>query len=115
MTNSQGVFQSLPSGTVSRSGLDVVTSEAVVPSSSPAESILTRGFKKNRNVKGAKGERVENGAMKTWEWKGTVCNIGIRVGGCSTEVMIINVSAFGLFSLSGGGADKGFVIGFLRV
>jgi len=27
--------------------------------------------------------------MKTWEWKGAVCNVGIEVGGCSTEVLVI--------------------------
>ena len=91
-TSSQGVVESLPSGTIPPPSLDAPTSEAVVSSNSSGESILARGFRRNRSVKSTGGERFENGAMKTWEWKGTVRHSGIRVGGCSTEVMIINVS-----------------------
>lgn len=97
-TSSKGMFKSLPSGTIPQSNLDTPTPEAVVPSSSPGESILTRTFRRNRSIKGTRGERVENGAMKTWEWKGTVCNIGVTVGGCSTEVLVINVSVFYLLT-----------------
>jgi len=93
-TSSQGVVKPLPSGTIPRSNLDALTPEAAVSSNSSGESILTRGFRRNRNVKGTRGERVENGPMKTWEWKGTVRHSGVRVGGCSTEVMVINVSVF---------------------
>lgn len=85
------MLRSLPSGTIPRSNLEPLALEAVVPRF-PGESILARKFKKNRSVKGAMGERVENGAMKTWEWKGTMCNVGIEVGGCSTEVLVISVS-----------------------
>lgn len=43
---------------------------------------------------------MENVKVKTWEWKGTVCNKGIKVGGCTADVLVINVSAI-LFVLSG--------------
>lgn len=87
-TSSQGAFKSLPSrNTIPRPG-----SSGALSSSPSGESLLTRGFKRNRTVKGARGERVENGAMKTWEWNGTVTNVGVKVGGCSTDVLVINVS-----------------------
>jgi hypothetical protein len=93
MTSSQGVVKSLSSGTLSRPSLDIPTSGPPALSLKPSsESILTRGFKRNRTIKGTRGERNENGTVKTWEWKGTVCNNGIKVGGCSTGVLVLNVS-----------------------
>ena len=89
-TSSQGVLEPLSSGTIPQPSLDLLVPEAVVPPSSSGESILTRTFK--RSVRGTRGRRVENGAMKTWEWKGAVQTVGIEVGGCSTEVLVINVS-----------------------
>ena len=50
-------------------------------------------------MKGEGEDKVENGKVKTWEWKGTVCNNGTKVGGCATDVMVINVSVL-CFSLS---------------
>ena len=89
-TSSQGVVEPLPSGTFPPEDLDVTTSEAVASGSS-GESMLTRGF---RNWKSMRGERVSTTEMKTWEWKGTVRNNGVRIGGCSTEVMVISVMPF---------------------
>lgn len=43
-------------------------------------------------MKRVRDERVDSGKLKTWEWNGTVRNDGIKVGGCTTEVMVINVS-----------------------
>ena len=115
-TSSRGVLRSLPSGTIPRSNLDPLTPEAVVPPSPSDESILTRKFKRSRSVKSTRGERVENGAMKTWEWKGAVCNVGIEVGGCSTEVLVIKVSIFLSFSPARGGVThERLVIGLLCV
>ncbi|KAF9646944.1 hypothetical protein BDM02DRAFT_3262020 [Thelephora ganbajun] len=88
--SSQGVVKSLPSGTIPQPSLATLASEAGVSSNSSGESILTRGFKKNRNVKGTRGDRIENGETKTWEWQGTVCNGRVKAGGCTTEVMVIN-------------------------
>ena len=96
MTSSQGVVKPLSSGTLYRPSLDApepgpsALSLKLKPSS---ESILTRGFKRNRTIKGTREERIDNGKMKTWEWKGTVCNNGIKVGGCNTDVLVLNVSA----------------------
>ena len=42
-------------------------------------------------MKRVRDERVDSGKLKTWEWNGTVRNDGIKVGGCTTEVMVINV------------------------
>ena len=40
-----------------------------------------------------RGQRTEKKTTtRTWEWKGTVCNIGVRVGGCSSKVLVIDVS-----------------------
>jgi len=91
-TSSQGVIESLPSGTFPLQDLDVTMSEAVASGSS-GESMLTRGY---RNWKSTRGERVLTREMKTWEWRGTVRNNGVRIGGCSTEVMVISVNAFSL-------------------
>lgn len=88
-TSSQGVIEPLASGAFPPQDLDVTTSEAPVSSSSSGESMLTRGFRK-WNARGTRGERVETKEMKTWEWKGAVRNNGIRIGGCSTNVMVIN-------------------------
>ena len=102
-TSSQGELKSLPSGTIPRSSFDRLAPEAAVSPGCSDESTLTRKFKRNRSAKGTRGERVENGAIKTWEWKGVVQNVGIEVGGCSTEVLVINVSVFlSRFSLSRG-------------
>jgi len=91
MTSSQGVVQPLSSGTLSRSNLEATTSGTPVLAAKPStESILTRGFRRNRSVKCASGERAENGKVKMWEWGGTVCNKGIKVGGCTTGVLVIN-------------------------
>lgn len=95
MTSSQGVVKPLSSGTLSRPSLDVPPSGPPTLSLKPSsDSILTRGFKRNRTIKGTRGEKIENGKLKTWEWKGTVCNKGIKVGGCMTDVLVINVSPF---------------------
>ena len=92
-TSSQGVVRLLSSGSIPRPSLDDTTPGAAAAAlSSHSDSLLARGFKRGRTVKGTKGEIIENGKMKTWEWKGTVCNSGIQVGGCATEVMVINVS-----------------------
>ena len=80
-------------------------------------SVLSRGLRRNRSVKGTRGERVETGAMNTWEWKGMVSSVGVKVRGCLTDVLAVNVSV--LLSctcyLSGGGADDRFVIGLACV
>lgn len=90
MTSSQGVVKPLSSGTLSRPSLDAPPSRVPALSLKPSsESILTRGFRRNR-VKSTTGGRVENGKVKTWEWKGTVCNKGIKVGGCTADVLVIN-------------------------
>ena len=93
MTSSQGVVKLLSSATHSRSTLEVpTTSTPALTSKSSSESILSRGFRRNRTIKRARDERVDSGKLKTWEWNGTVRNDGIKVGGCTTEVMVINVS-----------------------
>lgn len=91
MTSSQGVVRPVSSGTLSQPPLEASSSKAPALSlKASAESILTRGFRRNRVMKGERGDNVENGKMKTWEWKGTVCNNGVKVGGCATDVMVIN-------------------------
>lgn len=85
-TSSQGVIETLPSGTFPPQDLDVTMSEAVASGSS-GESMFTRGY---RNWKSTRSERVLTREMKTWEWRGTVRNSGVRIGGCSTEVMVIS-------------------------
>jgi hypothetical protein len=93
MTSSQGVVKPISSGTLSPPSVEATTSGTPVLTAKPStESILTRGFRRNRSVKGASGERAENGKVKMWEWKGTVCNKGINVGGCTTGVLVISVS-----------------------
>jgi hypothetical protein len=110
------VLESLPSGTIPRSSPGPPARKVVAPPSFPDESAPARKLKRNRSIKGTRGERVENGAMRTWEWKGMVHNVGVKVGGCSTQVLIINVSVFvsPLF-VRGGVADEGLVIGLLCV
>ncbi|KAF9778027.1 hypothetical protein BJ322DRAFT_1094457 [Thelephora terrestris] len=89
MTSSQGFVKLLSSATHSRSTLDVPTpGPPALTSKSSSESILSRGFRRHRIAK--RDEIVENGKLKTWEWKGTVCNNGVKVGGCTTDVMVIN-------------------------
>lgn len=91
MTSSRGVVKVLSSGTLSRAPFGAAPFQTpVLASKASTESILTRGFRRNRVVKGVRGERADGEKLRTWEWKGTVCNKGIKVGGCSTDVMVIN-------------------------
>ena len=108
MTSSQGVVKPLSSGTLSRPSLDPPARGPPALSLKPSsESILTRGFKRNRTVKGTRGEASENVKVNTWEWKGSVCNKGIKVGGCMANVLVINVSPF-LFCFERFGLDEGY-------
>ena len=93
MTSSQGVVKHLSSGTLTRPSLDTATtSDPPALTQKPStESLFTRGFRRNK-VKTPTGEKIEDGKVKTWEWKGSVYNQGITVGGCDTEVLVINVS-----------------------
>lgn len=108
MTSSQGVVKLLSSGTLSPPSLDNAPARrAPALSLKPStESILTRGFKRSRSIKGTRGEKFENGGIKTWEWKGTVFSKGVTVGGCATDVLVINVSALS-FVVSALGLTRG--------
>lgn len=93
-TSSQGVVKSLPSGTIPKPDVDISTSETITPSNSSGGSGFARGFMRHRSFRALRGEKIDNGATRTWEWEGTVCNSGIKIGGCSTDVLVINVSVF---------------------
>ena len=114
-TSSQGVVESLPSGSMPPQNVDVSSSGAAIPSSSHGEPRSVRGFMRHRSVKALRSEKIENGELRTWEWKGTVSNSGIKIGGCSTEVLVINVSGFYFSSIASWSTDGGFIIGLFRV
>jgi hypothetical protein len=111
MTSSQGVVEPLLPGTIPPPDPGVPASDPGPDSSTFGESRLTFGFKRSRSVNDMKVGKAGNLEMKTWEWRGTVRNSGVTVGGCLTEVMVINVSGSSFSLASVGGVDEVLVIG----